>query len=677
VNALTKYRAEHHEYADVGDVKLATALHRKYYASMPVGDFYKAVGLTETIDPTEGMSGLGKFAAGYGKATVDAGRGIAQALTPDDSEFGRNLQASIDESQQRDKPLMNTGAGAAGNLVNSIAMAAPTAAIPGANTALGAAAIGGVTGALQPTASNESTIDKAGTGALFGVGGQIAGRMLPSVIKAIVAPFYSGGRERLAADVIERFATNIDDVTNKAGTASGVPGVQYSLAEATQDPGMAILQRGAEMLDPKIAGGMAQQKAGNIVAARTAVEGIAGDEAKIAAATALRKQTATPLYEAVKKSDALVDPSRVVGLIDRMTTANPGNRALVAPLKEIRETLFESYPVEQRGADAWKVVNDALQGRNFSAPGSTEIKAVRTVLDRVKKGAISVDDALAEIKGIKPKKQAFIDAVDSARQYLKTPDYVVRQNPQQVKSSIDNVKALLGNQDNAFVKRELTTIKKALDHQLSKAVPEYGQAEKIFAQLSKPINQMQIGRELYNKMTPALADGVDTVMARTRAEQFANALREGDQTAKNATGFKGATLANTLDPSQSQTLQDVKNFLARRANVDDMGRGAGSNTAQNLASGNLMRQIIGPLGLPESWADSVVSQTLRKGVDVLAKPADAAIQEVLVDALMNPQKAAALLQKMAPTQRQQMIRALYSGALPAVSVGSGAYAAGQ
>jgi len=29
MNALEKYRAEHPEYAEVGDVKLATALHRK------------------------------------------------------------------------------------------------------------------------------------------------------------------------------------------------------------------------------------------------------------------------------------------------------------------------------------------------------------------------------------------------------------------------------------------------------------------------------------------------------------------------------------------------------------------------------------------------------------------------------------------------------------------------
>lgn len=603
MNALTKYREEHPEYADVGDVKLATALHRKYYASMPVGDFYKAVGLTETIDPTEGMSGLGKFAAGYGKATVDAGRGIAQALTPDDSEFGRNLQASIDESQQRDKPLMNTGAGAAGNLVNSIAMAAPTAAIPGANTVLGAAAIGGVTGALQPTASNESTIDKAGTGALFGAGGQALGRALPSVARALVAPFHQGGRERLAGEVIQRFASNADEVTRRAGQASNVPGVQYSLAEATQDPGLAILQRGAQSLDPSVSGPLTRQGVENIDAARGALQNIGGDDAAMQAALASRQAASGPLYDAARQTQSTVTPELAA--------------------------LFQRPAVRE----AYQTAIENAANRGVTLPA----------LDTIQPGATVGGDVLHTIK-------MALDANISGAP----------------------MRGIAGDTANA-----MGDARTAMLGEIDSAIPDYAQARQAYTAGSRPINQMEVGRALYDRLAPALSDSAGATLPRTRAESYAAALRNGDQVAQTATGMPNARLDSVMDPQQLEQIYGVRDFLARRAAVDELGRGAGSNTAQNIASQNILRQVIGPLGLPESWGESVLSRTLGRGADVLMRPAETAIQETLVEALRNPQRGAQLLQRLNPSQRQRLVEALYQRALPAVSVGSGAYAAGQ
>jgi hypothetical protein len=670
---MQEVRARFPQYEDMGDVELATALHRKFYSDMPVADFYKSVGLTESLDPTEGMGTLEKARAGFGKALMDTGRGVAQILMPESSEAP--LQASIDESKRLDAPLLNTGAGAFGNLLGNVAIAAPTAAIPGANTVIGSAALGGLMGGLQPTATGESTLDNIGTGVAFGAAGQALGNAAPKIAGALVRPFTSGGRETIAAEVLRRFARDPDAIANATG-ASRVPGVQMTLAEATQDPGLASLQRAAQSMDPIVAGDIAERNMSNTLAVRNALSGIAGDDAAMAAAQTARKQASNPLYTAARQSTAEVDPGRTVSLIDRILKANPANKALNQSLGEIRETLFEAYPAQQRGSDAWKVLNDALQGRNAGAPGSTDIKAARTVLDRLRKGTVTADEALKDLKRITPKGKAFTGALDLAKQYVSTPDYVVRQNPQAIISAIDNIKAILANQDNAFVKRELTTVKKSLMHQLSKTVPEFAQAEKAFAQGSRPINQMELGRALYEKFVPALADTPGVTLDRSRAQQFAEALRSGDEFAKRATGFKGATMANVLDPAQMQTLGDVQEFLARRATIDAT-RPAGSNTAQNLASQNIMRQVIGPLGLPQSWAESVASQTLGRGISAIARPAEEAIQQRLVEALMNPQTAAQMMQRLQPSQQAQLAQSLYRYALPAAAVGSGAYAAGQ
>lgn len=133
-------------------------------------------------DPTEGMSGGQKFLAGAGKAFVDLGRGVNQAGAELGEKVGlvspetvRGIQSDVDESKRLDSPLMQRGAGRAGNIVGNVAALAPAAAIPGVNTALGAAALGGATGALQPVASDESRLRNTVTGAAAGVAGKALG----------------------------------------------------------------------------------------------------------------------------------------------------------------------------------------------------------------------------------------------------------------------------------------------------------------------------------------------------------------------------------------------------------------------------------------------------------------------------------------------------------------------
>jgi hypothetical protein len=123
------------------------------------------------INPTEGMSTGEKFLAGVGKGFVDIGRGVGQRV-------GLVDQKDIDESRQLDAPLMDTTAGTVGNVAGQVAAFAPTAFIPGANTAVGATLIGAGTGALQPTATGESV----GTNALYGAAGGFAGNRLGNYI---------------------------------------------------------------------------------------------------------------------------------------------------------------------------------------------------------------------------------------------------------------------------------------------------------------------------------------------------------------------------------------------------------------------------------------------------------------------------------------------------------------
>lgn len=168
----------------------------------------------KTVDPTQGMSGTEKFAAGAGKAVVDLGRGVRQIAEESEQAreqndrllFGKpmgsperraqlksesdtrlkELQGEIEESRRLDAPLMKTGAGMAGNLAGNVAAAVPTAFIPGANTLTGSALIGSGLSALSPVTQDESRIQNAATGAVAGGIGYGAGKLLARGLRPIV-----------------------------------------------------------------------------------------------------------------------------------------------------------------------------------------------------------------------------------------------------------------------------------------------------------------------------------------------------------------------------------------------------------------------------------------------------------------------------------------------------------
>lgn len=134
----------------------------------------------ERYDPTEGMSPAGKILAGMGQATsstIRGGRQLFNYLTGDQAELAR-LNEEENEARRLDAPLLSTGWGRAGQIAGHVAQAA----IPGTAVARGVraagggtkaliaaeAALGGATGALQPTVQGESRAANAKTGAIIG-----------------------------------------------------------------------------------------------------------------------------------------------------------------------------------------------------------------------------------------------------------------------------------------------------------------------------------------------------------------------------------------------------------------------------------------------------------------------------------------------------------------------------
>lgn len=193
------------DYADIfppSDKPKATG-YEDIFAPAPVK---KAAAPEVKYDPTEGMSGLDKFRAGMGKTFYDVGRGVGQLI-------GTYSEKDATDAKKRDAALMNTGAGVAGNIAGGVALAAPTALIPGDNTVTGAALVGAGMGAIQPVAEGDSRFSNTALGAAGGAIGQGVANGLGKLVSPVKSSLTAEQQRLAQAALNEGIPLNAADLT--------------------------------------------------------------------------------------------------------------------------------------------------------------------------------------------------------------------------------------------------------------------------------------------------------------------------------------------------------------------------------------------------------------------------------------------------------------------------------
>lgn len=179
--------------------------------------------------------------------------------------------------------------------------------------------------------------------------------------------------------------------------------------------------------------------------------------------------------------------------------------------------------------------------------------------------------------------------------------------------------------------------------------PVFRDARTTYSEMSKPVSQMDIGGALLEKLEPALAD--HGALAKETAGRYAQALRNADQTARNATGFRGAGMRDVMTPEQMKVMENIAADLARKANAQDLGRGVGSNTFQNFAMNNIAERA----GAPRAVGAMLNAPILRKIPQMVYEGTEPKIEAEIVKALMQPKTAAQLM-------REEMARQALQGA---------------
>ena len=383
--------------------------------------------LIPKVDPTEGMNWGEKALAGAGKAFWDIGRGAQQLV-------GNVPRAEIDEERRLAEPLMKTGGGITGNILGNLAAVAPLAVIPGAATVPGAAIAGAGLGAIEPLGTGDGRGENVLRSAALSAAVPAATTLFKGG-KALAEPFYKGGRDKITGRTIERFAG--DDAARKINSAAGelVQGSRPTLAEATQDAGIATLQRSAVASDPRLAKAIDGRELQNNAARVQALRSIGGDEGELAFNKASRATAAKELYERAF-AEAPADTQWIKGEITKLMK-RPG---FVSAMKDGQEIAAnEGLRVGKKGKflveDATRILHYtkmAIDDKIADATGNAQ----RALIDTRNKVV-----SLMESKDFAP---SYREARDTFKQ-MSGPINRMEVGQELARRSLNNVDDALGN----------------------------------------------------------------------------------------------------------------------------------------------------------------------------------------------------------------------------------------
>lgn len=267
-----------------------------------------------------------------------------------------------------------------------------------AGKAVAGATVGGLTGAAQFVPEGGSRAVNAAVGASLGavLPGLLKGvsltyggvKTLAGRLKDLVPGMTNPARERLAAQLIRESAANSDNLAMAGKQPQFIPGTQQTLAEATNDAGIAGLQRTLASMDPRFNNELTNLAQANNTARVEAIRaGFGGaDEASAQAIEAARNQATAPLLAAARKVKG-VDIEPAVKLADRIIKSREGNKTVVGVLSEVRD-LLKSPNMDQVQVlhNVRQEIGNILSGlspsKEAGKAATRELLAIREALDK-------------------------------------------------------------------------------------------------------------------------------------------------------------------------------------------------------------------------------------------------------------------------------------------------------
>lgn len=324
---------------------------------------------------------------------------------------------------------------------------------------------------------------------------------------------------------------------------------------------------------------------------------------------------AVPSIAAAQRTATAISPEATNALAYRQAEQNAARQAALESAggtpkeKEILEMARSNVAKNAYG----KALNKQIDYKSLPTELVDEAKALRDV-PAIKKAA----------------EQAKVNALNEGID-IKNPSGSIaglHQTKMALDDQIEAVKRELNKTGKGSTSAELKGLETAKNRLLSfieneNISPEYKQARVLFANMSKPIGQMEVVQE-------AAKSSINPLTGQIYPQKLASNVQKLEE-------------SGAVTSAQLKTLNAVKEDLARSKFAQEAGKNTGSDTVQKLAYSNMLNQINLPSLLRRHGLSATVGNALARASDVAYGGANKELANKLALALMNPKDAAALM----------------------------------
>jgi hypothetical protein len=180
-----------------------------------------------------------------------------------------------------------------------------------------------------------------------------------------------------------------------------------------------------------------------------------------------------------------------------------------------------------------------------------------------------------------------------------------------------------------LAKGQMAELLPVIDNVIEAGAPGFQKYMQQFQKSSSAIDQMRLLQGIESKVTtgqPNLMTGEPVLAASALRRQVAS---------------KADEIGAQLSPAAQTRLDNIINEINRGQAATAPGvKAPGSNTFQNMSMGNLIGRVFS-----ESMADNTTLRTMTRPLDFLYKLPDQQIQQLLVEAMLDPKLAAMMMGK--------------------------------
>jgi hypothetical protein len=206
------------------------------------------------------------------------------------------------------------------------------------------------------------------------------------------------------------------------------------------------------------------------------------------------------------------------------------------------------------------------------------------------------------------------------------------------------------NQENPSLRLasgQLKQVIAAVDDVIDAAAPGFKDYMSKYSKMSGPIDQMRVLQEIERRVTtgqPNLMTGEPVLAAGSLRRQLANKADELDLKLSIPAQTRLDNIIDEINRGMAATAPGV--------------RAPGSDTFKNMSMGNLIGRVFS-----ESMATNTTLRTMTRPLDFLYKLPDEQIQQLLVQAMLDPKMAAMMMAKANITKVEPLAKSLREKAI--------------